>query len=328
MTAPIQDICWVVTGGAAGMESQCLGLAERLGLPVRPIRLAVAAPWRWFAPYMMGSPFRRLKPGADRLAPPWPRLFIGCGRQSIAFSLAVKRASSGRTITVQCQNPRIGAENFDLVIPPEHDEISGPHIFPIIGSPNRVSPGRLAQARSEFAALFAGLHGPRVAVLVGGTSKTHGRLGASEARELARALKHIAAGASLMITTSRRTDAQVQSILRTELAGTNAYFWNGTEPNPYLGLLAWADAILVTADSVNMACEAGATGKPVHIFALPGAKAKSRNFQQSLVRRGVARPFRGTIEHWSYKPLDETGRAAERIKSLLDLSAASSDISL
>lgn len=326
MTAPLENICWIVTEGAAGMENQCLGLAERLDLPVRTIRVAVRAPWRWLAPSFLGSPFRHLKAGADRFAPPWPRLLIGCGRQSVPFSLAVKRASQGRTVTVQCQNPRVSFAHFDLVIPPEHDRISGPNIFPIIGSPNRVTTVKLAEARKQFAAMFSGLCSPRVAVLVGGTSKTNGIFGTKEARELAAALRAIATNASLMITTSRRTGTEATAILRTELATAPHYFWDGNEPNPYFGILAWADAIIVTSDSVNMACEAGATGKPVHVFMLPSAKEKSRRFHESLARRGVARPFGGIIEQWSYPPFDETGRAAERIKSLLDLSRAPSDI--
>ncbi len=147
-----------------------------------------------------------------------------------------------------------------------------------------------------------------------------------EARELAVALKQIASSVNLMITTSRRTSAETNEILRAELAGTDTYFWDNKEPNPYFAMLAWADAVIVTADSVNMACEAGATGKPVHIFPLPGARAKARRFHASLQARGVARVFTGAIEQWSYTPLDETGRAAAKIKSLLDLSRAPSDI--
>lgn len=326
MTAPLENICWIVTEGAAGMENQCLGLAERLDLPVRTIRVAVRAPWRWLAPRFFGSPFGHLKPASDHLAPPWPRLLIGCGRQSVPFSLAVKRASHGRTMTVQCQNPRVSARYFDLVIPPEHDGISGPNIFPIIGSPNRITSSELASARNQFASLFSGERNPRVAVLIGGASRGHGVFGAKEARTLAAALRALAAKASLMVTTSRRTEPAASAILQAELANSSGYFWDGSEPNPYFGMLAWADAIIVTSDSVNMACEAGATGKPVHVFMLPGAKEKSHRFHESLARRGVARPFGGIIEQWSYPPFDETGRAAERIKSLLDLSRAPSDI--
>src|SRR5205085_3827729 len=47
---------WVVTEGAAGMENQCLGLAERLPLPVRTFRIRLRNPWRWLAPYAFRKP--------------------------------------------------------------------------------------------------------------------------------------------------------------------------------------------------------------------------------------------------------------------------------
>ena len=42
-------------------------------------------------------------------------------------------------------------------------------------------------------------------------------------------------------------------------------------PNPYLGFLAGADYLLVSADSVNMLSEARATGKPRHTAQHGGA---------------------------------------------------------
>jgi hypothetical protein len=91
-------------------------------------------------------------------------------------------------------------------------------------------------------------------------------------------------------------------------------------------MLAWADAFIVTADSVNMICEAAATGRPVHVFPLSGGRRKARAFQEALSRRGIIRPFFGRIEQWSYEPLDETGRAVEYIKALLDLPGSAPDI--
>ncbi len=114
--------------------------------------------------------------------------------------------------------------------------------------------------------------------------------------------------------------------LAAALEGTGAFLWSGDGENPYLGALGWADAFLVTADSVNMACEAAGTGKPVHIFPLPGGSEKFRKFHDSLTSRGISRPFTGTIESWQYEPLDETGRAAKRIETLLDVSATAPDM--
>src|SRR5690242_19381609 len=136
---------WVVTEGAAGMENQCLGLAERFPFPVRPLRVHLKQPWGWLAPHAWGSPFGRVTSISDRLGPPWPRLLIGCGRQSIPFSIGVRHASARRTVTVQCQDPRVAVSSFDLVVPPEHDEVAGRNVFPTVGSPNRITPARLAE---------------------------------------------------------------------------------------------------------------------------------------------------------------------------------------
>jgi hypothetical protein len=326
MSAGLAEETWVVTQGVAGMENQCLGLAERLPFPVRVFRTHLKKPWRWLAPRSFGSPFGRVTDSSDPIAPPWPRLLVGCGRQSIPFSRAVRQASRRRTITVQCQDPRIAADNFDLVIPAEHDEISGPNVLSIIGSPNRITPARLAEAKTEFAPVFEGLRGPRVAVLIGGASRTHGSLDARAAERLGAMLAQVAHNHGLMISTSRRTGPEEAAILRKRLASTGAFIWDGGRDNPYLGMLSWADAFVVTADSVNMICEAAATGKPIHVFPLARARHKAQSFQKSLALRGIIRPFHGEIQQWSYTPLDETGRVVERIKAMLDLRATPSDM--
>jgi hypothetical protein len=260
------------------------------------------------------------------MEPPWPRLLLGCGRQSIPFSRAIRRASGGGTVTVQCQDPRTSPAHFDLVVPPEHDGLAGPTVFPIIGSPNRMTPDRLATARAEFASLFEPPPAPRVGVLLGGSSRTHGTLDSKAADKLGTMLRMLTRDHSLMVSTSRRTPPSSAAIIKRHLQPTNAFVWDGTGANPYLGILAWADAFVVTADSVNMICEAATTGKPVHVFPLQSGRRKAQRFQQSLTLRGIIRPFRGQIEQWTYAPFDETGRAAARIKALLDARKSAPDM--
>jgi len=317
--------CWVITDGTAGMENQALGLAERLGMPVAVKRVELRWPWNRLASHLPIAPFKLVSPGSDKVNSPWPRVAIGCGRQSIPFMRAIRKASGGHTLTVQCQHPRVNPAIFNLVIPPEHDGLVGPNVLPLLGSPNRISPASLEKARAHFAPRFEKMRAPRIAVLLGGKNKAY-RFGTDEARALAQSLADLAKTSGLMITASRRTGTENVAIIRKALEGSDAILWDGEGENPYLGLLAWADAFIVTADSVNMACEAAATGKPVHIYPLPGGSAKFRQFHESLARRGIARPFTGKIENWSYEKLDETGRAARAILKLLDLSAAAPDI--
>ena len=98
--------------------------------------------------------------------------------------------------------------------------------------------------------------------------------------------------------------------------------WDGTGANPYYAYLAIADAVLVSADSVSMVSEAGATGKPVHVFALKprfGGRGdvKFARFHAAMRAAGITRPFTGRIESWSYRPLDDTARAGAALRELV-----------
>ena len=77
------------------------------------------------------APFAALGADSATLAAPWPRIVIGCGWRSIPFVLAIKRASRGRTFTIQLQDPRINPKHFDLVVPPEHDDLRGDNVMSI-----------------------------------------------------------------------------------------------------------------------------------------------------------------------------------------------------
>src|ERR1051325_4935218 len=232
------------------MENQALGLRERLPLPIVVKRVRLKRPWRWLAPRAPVSPFGRSEEGSSPMAPPWPRLVIGCGRQSIPFVRAIKRASGGRTLTLQCPHPRIDPPHFDLVIPPEHDGLTGPNVLPILGSANRITPGRLAEARAQFAPRFEPLRSPRLGVLIGGARRSYS-FGAAEAERLAGALAELAGTHGLMVTTSRRTGKDLSDRIAAVLSGAGADLFQGEGENPYLGILAWADVFLVTSDSVN-----------------------------------------------------------------------------
>jgi len=308
----VEPACWVVTDGTAGMMSQAVGLAERVGLPFTTKIVVPRAPLRWLPPGLWP---RSLALGAS-LAPPWPRLLIATGRLAVAPALAVARA--GATFTVQIQDPRVAPERFGLVVAPEHDWIRGSNVIATLGALHGVTEAKLAAARAG--ASFDHLPRPRVAVPVGGANRAY-RFGPAEARSLGRALADLArdGGAGLMVTSSRRTGAAQVAALAAALAGVPSTIWDGRPPNPYLGFLAHADAIVVTADSVNMVSEALATGAPVHVAALPGGSAKFRRFHETLVRRGYTRPFAGALETWRYQPLDETGRVAAVVRERLGI---------
>jgi mitochondrial fission protein ELM1 len=304
---------WVLHDGKPGMRSQALGLAEASGLAFDEKPLDIGAPWAWLPPQLWLAPLAAV----PSLKPPWPDLVIACGRNTARPALAIRRASFGRTLAAQIQDPRVGRGEFDLMVVPAHDRLRGPRVIVTSGAIHRVTPVLLAAERRRFPVLD-GLPRPILGVLIGGANRAY-RLGLRQLGEIADkvALLVREAGGSALVTPSRRTGAAGVAVLREQLAGVPGAVWDGAGDNPYYAYLAAADAFLVTADSVSMVSEAAATGKPVHIIPLAGGDAKFARFHQAMREAGVTRPFAGRIEHWSYQPPDDTERAGAALRELV-----------
>jgi mitochondrial fission protein ELM1 len=312
-------ICWIVVeDGLTGTQSQCVGVAEALG--VQPIikNFTLKWPWKKLSPYLTLG-IDKGYVGAD-LQAPWPDLLIVSGRKAIGLGLWIKRASRGKTFVVCLQDPRVHHNQFDLIAVPAHDPARGANVVVTTGAPNKITPEKLALAADKWAPVFEKLPRPRVAVLVGGQSRAYTMNGAI-ANKLGDNLKKIARDGKvgLMVTTSRRTGVHNTAILEAWLEGTNAYIWDGIGNNPYQGFLALADAIIVSADSVSMISEAATTGKPVYRVDLDGGSTRLSAFHKIMEEQGIVRPFHGQIENWSYIPLNDAAIVASAIKERMNV---------
>lgn len=324
MSAP--PLVWAVHDGRVGIANQVIGLTEAVGLPFVEKSCVVRFPWTMLPPALWSDPARALAPESDPLAPPWPDLLITCGRVCAAAGIAIKRASGGRTFLVQIQDPRIGRREFDLMVVPAHDPARGDKVLVTTGAVHRVTPARLAEAERRFAAAYADLPHPRIAVLIGGQNRVY----RFDLEKLASIADQIAAlarqhRASLLVTPSRRTGKAGEALLRERFAGLPAAIWDGSGDNPYFAYLALADAILVTEDSVSMVTEATATGKPVHVIPLAGGSRKFRDFHRQMREAGITRPFTGALEEWHYAPPNDTALAAAEIRRRIGLDAPAGD---
>lgn len=306
-------MAWVLSDGKAGDEAPCIGIVGALGVAHERRHVAPRAPYSWLMPRGPIDP--REAPGrpGSPLQPPWPDLVVASGRRAVPYLRALKRDSGGRCFTVFLKDPRTGAGAADLIWAPSHDRIRGPNVLTTLTSPHRISPGRLAAARAVPDPRLATLPSPRAAVLVGGNSR-HVRFGETDAARLLEALAEFAgSGASMMITTSRRTPEALTARLASLVAARGGFLWDGTGRNPYAAMLATADAVVVTADSINMVSEALATSAPVLVFGLPSGATRHRAFLAELERLGQVRPFRGRLEAWPREPLDTTPMIAQAV---------------
>jgi mitochondrial fission protein ELM1 len=298
----------------AGLRAQALGLVEAADLSADLRALKFRKPWSYLSPGLWPDPLRAVGPEAS--ASPLPPLVVGCGGAGARVAAALRRPG---VAVVAVQNPRMDLQKFDLVVAARHDGIVGPNVIVTRTALHRASPARLAAAASLWAPAFADLPRPLVAVVLGGSNGRY-RFGPAEARALAAQLAAVMeAGAGLMLTPSRRTGLVEQRILRDALAPRGAWIWDGAGNNPYFGMLALADAVVATADSVSMVSEAVATSAPVFLVRLPGKSARIGAFMDVLAADGRVRDFAGRLDLWDTAPMDDTAAAGAELRRRLGM---------
>ncbi|CAP56940.1 mitochondrial fission ELM1 family protein [Gluconacetobacter diazotrophicus] len=304
----------VVAEDLAGMRSQAFGLAARAGLAPFFCPVKARGVWRRMPAAWWPAPLRAIDPPVDP------------GTADLVFSVAGKGGAVGAALrsttrrVVQIQNPRMRLDRFDLVIANRHDEIAGPNVLLSRTALHGVSPALLAAARAEWLPRLAHLPRPLVAVLLGGSNgrfRLDEAVGQVLAGQLADMMRRDRVGAA--VTPSRRTGDAVCRIMRDTLSPLGGWVWDMQGDNPYLGLLACADAVVVTKDSVSMVSEAVAGTAPVMIADLPGRSRRIGLFLRDLADAGRTRPFTGRMQDWPVTPLDDTITVAAEMRRRLGL---------
>jgi mitochondrial fission protein ELM1 len=309
--------CWGLSIGVAGMLSQMQGLAAAAGFHMEPRRTRLNKPWRWLPLSWIPRSFSVVRDGNKLNVDDPPRLVIACGRHSVIPAICFKQEYGHQLCTVFIQDPCVSPANFDLVVAPEHDEVEGANVIETLGALHPINSDVLTAAReSELARSFLARPDRLVTVLLGGPNRCYG-FGHADVSRLIDKLHSIVDRdeVRLIVVSSRRTPAAVCARFREEF-GARHDVWTGGESNPYLAALSIADWIVVTGDSVSMASEAAATGTPIYVEMLserlPGRRF--RRFHDGFRRSGITRPFEGRLDHWTYVPPDDAGRAAEAVR--------------
>lgn len=329
MTNPVStadpQLCWVVSDGRRGIENQALGLAQALSrtraLDIKRHTIDNTGAFKTAPPRMQFT--LRSQPSDYGFTLPPPSIVIGCGRQAIAPLLSIK-AAAPNVFTCYIQDPHIETERFDLVIAPEHDNLVGDNVETMIGAPNRVTRDSIIKSTVAFEETLDTVPMPRIAMLIGGASKSHKLSKKNHDVHINAAMDALTQGYSLLITASRRTpDWVTADYAKLSSEHDNIWFYDGTQPdNPYFAFLGGADIILATEDSTNMLTEACATGKPVFTLPMSGNAGKFQTLYDSLLARCHVQPYHGTFAAQDYTPLHETDRIATQFWAHFDMRAA------
>ena len=302
----------------AGNARQANALALALRSDAGECVLSPRAPWRWLAPRALpGAVHAFGRAFADAVAAP-PSIAIGCGRQA-ALATRLLRAHGSKA--VQILDPRIDARHWDIVIAPEHDGLRGDNVIAMQGSLHPVDDAWLAQARVASASLDA-LPRPHTVLLVGGPTR-HAPLDDAGFATLLRKLAQRARDedGSFSAVASRRTPAAWRDALATFDATVPGLRWRDARDgaNPYAGLLAHADRIVCTPDSMNMLSEAAATHAPVFAWMPQVVQGGPREFLDALLASSRAHALDDAMDGFAVVPLRETARVATEVRAMLAL---------
>jgi uncharacterized protein len=315
-TAP--KTAWIISPGQVGMKAQCRGIAEALGLSFEFKDVAFRAPYSWLPEIALAQadPLKMLAADSPSLAKPWPDMAITLGSRCAPIGVAMKRQSGGKVFALHVQRPGVPVAWLDAVIAPAHDAVVGPNVIETEAALHHVTQAKLDAARAIWAPVLAPLKRPLIAVVLGGSNGWRRfQMTPAAVALLATGLEQLAAsGCGLALTPSRRTDPHARDTLCAVVRRLGGYAWDGQGDNPYMGLLAVADGIVVTEDSVSMTSEALSTGKPVFVASLEGRSGRIAAFQTTMQQKGLTRPFEGRFDPWRYTPPDDTTRAARLLQ--------------
>jgi len=327
-SAPI----WVLLGQRTGDNNQLLRLASEIGPPFRRVELRYNA-LRLLPPALIGPSLASLdEDSRAQIRPPWPELVLGIGHRSVPAALAIREKSGGKAKLVRLGNPRLHPRNFDLVITTSQYRV--PQAPNVLLLPVGIATAPPLVPDPEEQRWLARLPRPHRLLLIGGDTF----MWSLDPRRVARAAAAISqkSGGSVIAASSPRSDPRVLMAVADALRGSeHALVW-GRFPR-YPVLLAGADEIYVTADSVAMASDAVATGKPVGLvdpamtfagrvfyglsaLGMPVPVRDIRRFRASLAEQGLA----GTVERpvEGRPPEEPLAVATAAVRRLLGAQAA------
>lgn len=245
----------------------------------------------------------------------FPAIAVSCGDRAAYLLLALKRRLGPRLTAIHIQTPPCGLREFDYILCPRHNPLSGPNVITTELAINHITPQLIAAQAQRFADDFAHLPKPVASVLLGGDSR-HYQFTDAEITRLVAYLNRVERDndLSLVIVFSRRSSAKLRERIAQAFAG-RALIWQDSARNPYLALLHLSAYIICTGDSVSMVSEAIYAGKPVYLHRLQSGKFRNRieDFNNHVCAQGYVRTGTSCLQPFTHPYQPETAQIAKRI---------------
>lgn len=207
-------------------------------------------------------------------------LVVSCAGSLAGVNLLLAEKNLAKSACIM--KPRwVNPQRFDLLILPKHDQYrrSGNGVE-TLGALNPIDEGYLRENAAKLnSRIKPSISRPALGLFLGGDNKSYA-LSARIAREVINAVKAACAALTLdiLVSTSRRTSAEIEDLVKKELSGFSPckllIIANEENiPEAVGGILGLSDLVVVSAESVSMVSEAASSGKTVLAFSLSPKRA-------------------------------------------------------
>ena len=300
----------LLTEGMHGMISQVEGLAKALDLEFIHEKIEINNFWRMIPPKITPTKNFVFKNNIKKDF----NIIISCGRKSVIPSIYLKNKFKNKIMNIHIQDPKVSLDNFDFIVAPDHDGLSGKNVL--------ISKGAIHYLRDEDLIKNKDYLKPKikkekiVTLVVGGPNKYYD-YNDLIINEIFSKIQNnfINRGYQLIFIPSMRTPKKIIDKAQNYF-DKNQIIINNVDKKAYLSSLKLADYIIVTCDSTSMISEAAITGKPVYIAQMPSIKNNYRfkKFFRLFKSLNIAKDLENSVQEWHYDKLNETDVISSYIK--------------
>ena len=304
----------LLTEGMHGMISQVEGMAKALNAEFNHKIVRLSFPWNLIPPKFTPISNIILKDKIYLTENETPDLIISCGRKSVIPSILLKKKNK-KIFTIHIQDPKVSFKNFDAIIAPEHDNLTGENIYSSKGAIHYVTESEINKAKHY---LMDKVKSQKIVALILGGPNKYYSFDEGQLIKIFNVIKSnfISKDYKMIVIPSIRTPKMIIDLAAKEFSECG-YVVRGVDKQAYLSSLSLATNIVVTCDSISMISEAAISGKPIFIAHM---KAKRNNYRfkrffELFKGMGITRNLGEEVESWTYNKLNEAERIATKINS-------------
>ena len=301
----------LLTEGLHGMISQVEGLAKALDLEYFHEKIELNNFWKLIPPSLTPVKKYVFKNNIDKEFD----IIISCGRKSVIPSIYLKKNSNKKIINIHIQNPKVSLNNFNYIIAPEHDGISGKNVISSKGALHYLTIEEIEKSR-DYLQNKSNTKKDILTLILGGPTKYYDYT-TQNIKSIFSNIKNLTEknNLHLIVIPSNRTPMETVLLAKSELMKDTTII-ETVDKKAYLSALCLAKYIVVTCDSSSMISEAALTGKPVYVAMIETKRNDKRfkEFRKLFENMNILRKLDDKLETWSYEKLDEANRVSKLIK--------------